>query len=234
MMPAKSYVITSRKRLDEYLKKGESLNNVELRVGILSGKPRYPKGHRGRAADRADADRTFRVKPEELERRAAMRELRKSLRGLDPKTRKQALKEIRAAFKAKKISTKGLATRRSKKGTAVAKVAGVLHSRTQYHVLALDERRVVLRRELEDVNRAILRQGDPYREIRQIGQNTKAAVRASMARAGHVDSGRLLRTTQFEIINRQGEINYKQVLKTRRKLRRQVRAQRRAARKAAL
>lgn len=231
-MPAKSYVITSRKRLDAYLKQADSLNNVELRAGILSGKPRYPKGHRGSAADRADNERSFRMNPAELRRRAAIRDLRKQLKGLDKATRKQAVKEIRQAFRDQKISSKGLTTRRSRKGTQVAKVAGVLHARTQYHVLALDRRRVTLRRELEEMNRQLLDGVDPIGMIRKIGKASRDAIRASMAKAGHVDTGRLRKTTQFEVIDRQGEINYKRVLKTRRKMRTQARKARRA-RKAA-
>lgn len=215
-MAARSYVVTSRKRLDQFLRDGERLNRIELRVGILSGKPRYPKGWVGKKS-REHGEPTRRIDPSELQRRAAIRSLRKQISKLDPKTRKQAIKEIRQAFRDRKISTKGLARKRSSKGTAVAKVAGVLHAGTAYHVTALNLRRPELARELEDVMKALHMSQSPAPIIRGIGKDSRDAVRRQLIKEGHVDSRRLLRTTQFEIVDRKGKIYHQRVAKARRK-----------------
>ena len=226
-MAARSYVITSRKRLDEFLREGDRLNRIELRVGILSGKPRYPKGWVGKKSRDQDRAPTRRVDPSELQRRAAIRSLRSQIGKLDPKARKQAVKEIRQAFRGRGISTRGLTRSRSSKGTAAAKVAGVLHAGSAYHVVALNARRAHLARELEEIMRALHAGRKPTELIRGIGKRSRDAVRTQIVKEGHIDSRRLWKTTQFEITDLKGKIYHQRVARAKRAAARKARAARR-------
>jgi len=204
---AKSHVITNRRRLNAFLKAGGDINNVVLRVGQLSGKPKYPKGHVGslsRGARRATARK---ITPFEAERRQKIRAARAYLQSIDnPAQRKAETKRIRAEIRAEakrlgtKISTRGLA-RKVTAGTAVARVAGVLASQSGYHIFAIQGRRGQVRRELDEIRQALHGRGSVSRALKRMGKNAKVAVRQRFAATRHTDTGRLMRNIQYELVD---------------------------------
>jgi hypothetical protein len=203
MARAKSYVINDRKRLDQFLKTYEDLQDIEIRVGILSGRPKYEPKHVGRKS-RINRQGKTRISKGELGRRKNIRELRRELAAdrlsKGSKFARAKEKEIRRVFRREGISTKGL--RKSTKGTAVARVAGVLNAGDSYHVISLKRRQPELRKELQQIKDQIMAtQTLPKNIVIKIGENSRNAVRGGILRADHYDTGHLSRNTQFEIIS---------------------------------
>ncbi len=230
MAGAKSYVVTSRKRLDAFLTAGDNLSRIELRVGQITGKPRYPKGWVGRKSRIRGGPAAYRkknVSPQEMRRKAMIRDMRRQMMGMDEDHRKEAIKAIRAQFKEDKISSRGLVRKSGggsaelgeKEGTQVAKVAGVLHAGSSYHLKALNVfNETELPKRTEEMGRAMHR-GLPVTEmVRGIGKEARDRVKLQISREGHVDSGRLLKTTQYQLADTLGK---------------QIAAQERAAKRAA-
>lgn len=230
---ARSGVVTNRKRLDAFLRAGRKIERLVLRVGQLSGQPKYPKGHVG-AKSRGPRGGlpSRRIKGAELRRRAQVRGARRQLEGLDKGTRKATLGVLKAAFKQRGIKAPTLG-RRSAARVAVAKVAGVLHAGSQFHVGPLRARESIRLRENRAIVAAMLRGGAGVPRMMQAqGRNAKAAVRRAIKRARHEDTGRLLRNTQFEIIDRSAAPTSKKeyrAAKRRRQTKRRATAKRRRA-----
>jgi hypothetical protein len=204
---AKSFVITNRRRLDAFLKAGGDINDVVLRVGQLSGKPKYAKGHVGSRSRGPRRAVTRKITEFEKARRQKIRAARAYLQSIDnPATRKFETKRIRAQIRAEakrlgtRISTKGLG-RKVTAGTPVARVAGVLASTSGYHIFAIQGRRGQVMRELDAVRAGLLGRGSVTRALKAMGKNLKAAVRQRFAATRHTDTGRLLRNIQFEIVD---------------------------------
>jgi hypothetical protein len=224
---AKSFVVTNRKKLDAFLRAGNSIEDLEIRVGQLTGKPKYPKGHVGsKSRDRRGITPRRRIDPEELRRRQAIRAGRRQLEGLDKESRKATLRSLRNLFKSAGLSSRTL-SRRTGARTPVARVAGVMHAGSAYHVNAIVDRRTALRAELQAILRD-MKQGRPVaKQLQAIGRNSKDAVRSGVRKAGHFDTGRLYRNTQFEIRSMRGYAKFKADAKRERELKRQAKRQRR-------
>ena len=109
-----------------------------------------------------------------------------------------------------------------KEGTQVAKVAGVLHAGSSYHEKAILEYNAAeLITRTEAISTA-MHAGQPIAGLLiSIGRGARDRVKQQISREGHVDSGRLLRTTQFILTDRMGKY-----------LAAKERAEKRAARKA--
>jgi hypothetical protein len=208
MAPRRSHVVTNRRKLDAFLVRGGKLEDLVLSVGQLSGKPKYPKSHVGSKSRGPRSAVARRITPFEAERRRQIRAARAYLQSItDPQMRKAETKRIRAEIKAEakrlgtRISTKGLG-RKVTAGTAVARVAGVLASESGYHIFALRERRGQVTRELDGLRAALLGRGSVSRALQMMGKNTKAAVRQRFVATRHVDTGRVLRNIQYQIIDK--------------------------------
>lgn len=219
---AKSHVITNRRKLDAFLRRGGKIGDIGLRVGQLSGKPKYPKGHVGsksRVKGRTGFGR--KIDRKELERRVLIRQGRKYLAGLDKDARKLELKRLRASLKKEGLSSRSLGRKRSIRAP-VARVAGVLAAESGYHVRAMIARRPALIRELDQMRSALLGRGNVTSALKLIGRNAKEAVRHSFRSTGHVDTGRLLRNTQYELIDKPGLARAKAQAKAERAARRRA------------
>jgi hypothetical protein len=102
-----------------------------------------------------------------------------------------------------------------------------MHAGSAYHVNAIVDRRTALRAELQAILRD-MKQGRPVAKQRQaIGRKSKDAVRSGVRKAGHFDTGRLYRNTQFEIRSMRGYAKFKADAKRERELKRQAKRQRR-------
>ena len=220
----KSYVITDSSKLDRFFARNADIEGLELKVGILEGKTRYEPRHVGsksRAARRGKGP----LKAEVLDRRRNIRELRSALTKVGAekgrKVQRAMEKDIRAAFRSRGVSSKGL--RKSARGTSVAKVAGVLQAGQPYHVIAMKGRATQLRRELQGIMDAMLRDKNPASLVRLIGERSVDAVQRAMTTAGHVDTGLLFRTTKFEIIDVKGRGFAQRVARARRVARKRAR-----------
>lgn len=210
----KSYVVTDERKLMAFLAAGATLENLEMNVGILSGRDRYAPKHVGKKS-RLNRKGKTKVDKAVLGQRADMRQMRQALAAIGAaggaKAKSEATKQIRAAFRARGISTKGLV--KSSKGTAVARVAGVLQSKKyggQYHVPAIASKRGFLRSELQNIKSAIAAGRPFWVHIKKIAEGMKSAVRAGARAAGHVDTGKLWNTTAFELINTKGRSEARQ------------------------
>jgi len=223
----KSYVITERSKLDAFLRRCGRVDDMGMIVGQLSGKPKYPRGHVGRRSREPGRRPTNTIKRAELDRRAQIRAARKTLEGLDASSRRATIKELRAAFKMSGQSSRGLGRRRSA-ATPVARVAGVLAAQDQYHLRAIDRRRVAMQKELDAVMAAMLGRGGSITDrIITVGRNSVAAIRRSFAATGHVDTGRLLRNINYEFFSVSGKAAVKRAEKAARDLRRAAKKGRR-------
>ncbi len=213
---AKSFVITNRKKLDAFLLAGGKLEDVEIRVGQLTGKPKYPKGHVGsRSRQNRGATPKRRISRRELDRRSFVRAGRKQLEGLDKDARKAQLRSLRSMFKRAGLSSRTLG-RRSPGRTPVARVAGVLHAGSAYHVNAIVEYRPLFKAEVEEINRVMHRGRPISRLVQGIGRNSMRAIKASARAAGHFDTGKLIRNTRFELRSMSGFAEFKRQAKVKR------------------
>jgi hypothetical protein len=156
------------------------------------------------------------IKQSEVQRRSLIRGLRRQLDNMPKENRKATVKELRRSLKKKGISSRGLTTKRGG-AVAVARVAGVLESGATggrpFHVISIRGRRGAFRKELDMLRLALIRGGNVAAALVAIGKNSKAAIRKGIQRSGHVDTGRMLRNTQYEITDLKGKIEAKRVAK---------------------
>jgi hypothetical protein len=204
---ARSYVRTNRRRLDAFFKEGRKIDDLVLRVGQLTGKPKYPRGHVGSRSRGPKREPTARIDRLEAQRRKLIRAGRKRLQGIkDPQARKLETKRLRGLIRqfadeqGIKMSTRGLG-RKITAGTPVARVAGVLASRSGYHIFAIQARRGQVVRELDSIRDALLGRGFVTSSLKRMGKNSKEAVRQRFRATRHTDTGRLMRNIQYEIVD---------------------------------
>jgi hypothetical protein len=208
-LKSKSHVITNREKLDRFFKFGGKLNDVVVSVGILTGKTKYPRGHVGRKSreKRRDDPSRRRVRTTPLQLR--IRGMRRHIRGIESTAiRKLEIKRLRAQLKTEKLSSKGLGRRRAGP-VAVARVAGVMGAFSRYHSRGIESMgfragekrrgRVVI--EIQKVGEAVVGARDHTTALKNLGRNAKAAIRQNLVSARHVDTGKLLRNTQYQIVS---------------------------------
>jgi hypothetical protein len=208
-LKSKSHVITNREKLDRFFKFGGKLNDVVVSVGILTGKPKYPQGHVGSKSRKKRRDDPSRRRVRTTPLQLRIRGMRQHIRGIDnPAMRKLEIKRLRAQLKAEKLSSKGLG-RRKAGPVAVAKVAGVMGAYSRYHSRGIEsmgfrageKRRGVVVFEIRKVGEAVTGARDYTSALKNLGKNAKAAVRRNLVSSRHVDTGRLLRNTQYQIVS---------------------------------
>ncbi len=195
------YVKTNRKKLDAFLRDGKKINDMGLIVGQLTGKPKYPRGHVGsKSRDRDRAGKhSLGIKPEERQRRLQMQAAKRYLNTLPKEARKAELKRLRAQLKGIGLSTRGLGRKRAGP-VAVAKVAGVLASREQYHLRALKRGQVLITSSLDRMRASLVRRaGSVSGGLIAMGRGLKELIRASFRQTGHTDTGKLVRNIQYQI-----------------------------------
>ena len=201
---AKSFVITNRKKLDAFFRMGGKINDIGMVVGQLTGKPKYPKGHVGsRSRDRSRAGKhVTNIRAEEKNRRLEIRRAKRYLATLPKEARKSELTRLRAELKGRKLSSRGLG-RKKAGATAVAKVAGVLASRGQYHLRALKRGQVLITASLDNMREVLLQRkvGSLTESLVGMGKGLKAEIRRSFRQTGHTDTGKLERNIQFQIFS---------------------------------
>lgn len=208
-LKSKSHVITNREKLDRFFKFGGKLNDVVVSVGILTGKTKYPQGHVGSKSRKKRRDDPSRRRVRTTPLQLRIRGMRRQLRGIEsPAARRLELKRMRAQLKAEKLSSKGLG-RRKAGPVAVARVAGVMGAFSRYHSRGIESMgfragekrrgRVVL--EIRKVGEAVVGARDYTAALKNLGKNAKAAVRRNLVSARHVDTGKLLRNTQYQIVS---------------------------------
>jgi hypothetical protein len=223
-------VITNRRKLDDFFRRGGQIEDVGLLVGQITGKPKYPKGHVGSKSRQKGRNPTRRIKRAELDRRALVRAASRQLEGLDKETRKATRKQLVAWFKKEQIRYRGLG-RKSQARTPVARVAGVIasdKSTGQYHERAMAMRRAVMKFELETIQLALFGQGNIAEAVIRIGKNSKRAIRQAFKATGHSDTGRLFRNIQYEYISKSAK---ERIQKAEKEARALARANRKARRK---
>ncbi len=224
---AKSYVLTNRKKLDAFMRAGGQINDMGMTVGQLSGKPKYPRGHVGRRSRQRDraGKHVSTIKPEEKDRRLQMRRARIYLNTLPKESRKAALKQLRAQLKGKGRSTAGLGRRRFG-AVAVAKVAGIIASREQYHLRAMRYSESFIQHSLDGMRKSLLGYGKSVAvELTDMGRGLKSFVRRSLRATNHKDTGRMLRNTLYEIYTKGGKAR---VLRAAKEERARIRAAKKA------
>jgi hypothetical protein len=195
------YIKTNRKKLDAFFRKGKSINDLGMVVGQLSGKPKYPKGHVGsKSRDRSRTGLGEKKDPREQQRMIQIRRAKKYLSTLGKEARKSELKRLRAVLKKEGLSSRTLGRKKSG-AVAVAKVAGVLASRNQYHLRALKAGQVLITAELDKMRKALLGKSSATmaNSLIAMGKGLKEKIRASFEATGHEDTGRLIRNTQYQI-----------------------------------
>lgn len=221
------YVVTNSKKLEAFLRDGKKINDLGMVVGQLTGKPKYPRGHVGRRSrDKSRAGKhDLGISPEEKSRRLQMQAAKRYLNSLPKEARKSEMKRLRAELKASHKTSRGLG-RRKAGAVAVAKVAGVLASREQYHLRALRRGQVLITTSLDKMRNSLLKRGGSVAgALTAMGRGLKELIRASFRQTGHDDSGRLVRNIQYEIYSKGGK---SQVLRLAKEERARIRASKKA------
>jgi hypothetical protein len=214
---AKFWVLTNRRKLDEFLRLGGDINDTAMIVGMVSGKPKYPKGHVGRRSREMGRQATRSIHPKELERRRVIRGMRGQLEGLDKQQRKATIKQMRAALKQSGMSSRGLG-RKSAPATPVARVAGVLASERQYHLAAITGRRARFKTELDMLQRTLFGRGNTATVLTSIGRHIRLDLRKSFRATGHMDTGKLSRNIQYMIFSQSGKERAREIAREMRAL----------------
>ncbi len=225
---AKSFVKTNRHKLDAFLRMGGKINDLGLIVGQLTGKPKYPKGHVGsKSRDRSRTGMGDKKDPKEQQRRVQIRRAKAYLATLPKEARKSELKRLRAELKGQGLSSRTLG-RKKAGATAVARVAGVLASREQYHLRALKRGQVLITSSVDKMRDSLLgRAGSVAGALIAMGKGLKELIRASFRQTGHQDTGKLIRNTQFQIFSIGGKAAVAAAAKAARALARASRKRRR-------
>lgn len=224
------YIKTNRKLLDAFLRDGKNINDLGMVVGQLTGKPKYPKGHVGSKSRQKSrkGKHALDITPAEKSRRLQMQAAKRYLNSLPKEARKGEMKRLRAQLKAAHQTSRGLG-RKKAGATAVAKVAGVLASREQYHLRALRRGQVLITANLDKMRDSLVRRaGSVAGALTAMGRGLKELIRASFRQTGHQDTGRLLRNTQYQIFSKGGKAR---VLKLAKEERARIRASKRSSRR---
>lgn len=214
---AKPYVITNRRRLDQFFRDGNKIDNVGMIVGQVTGKPKYPVGHVGRRSrGPKNKNPTRKIRRQELERRAWVRVATKQLQQLSgdeqKKTRKEWIKWFKAEEKRRghgrgSFRARGI-NRRRRQAVAVARVAGVLASDRvtgQYHERAILAHRAHFKLDMEKVRNTLFSEADPVTAIKEYGKSVKKTIRQYYLATGHSDTGRVFRNIQYLVFSRSGK-----------------------------
>lgn len=236
---ARSFVLTNRRKLDEFLRRGNSLDDIGMLIGQTTGKPKYPPGHVGSKSRQKDRVPSRKIKRQELERRMFVRMASKQLEGLSKDAKKQARKRWKDWFEAEeKRRGRGRGSfrfrgvgRKKRQAVAVARVAGVIasdRSTGQYHERVLGGKKAVIN-PAEIYNAMFTQNITIGKAITNWAKQKKAELRKSFLATGHSDTGRLLRNINYIIWTVGGK---KKALQRDKELRDLAKAQR-AARKTA-
>ena len=223
------YVLTNRKKLDAFLRKGNSINDIGMVVGQLSGKPKYPKGHVGsKSRDRTRTGMGEKKDPVEQQRLIQIRRAKKYLATLPKEARKSELRRLRGELKKQGLSSRTLGRKRAG-ATAVARVAGVLASSVQYHLRALKAGQVLITANLDKMRKILLGKspGTMANSLIAMGKGLKEEIRRSFRATGHEDTGRLIRNTQYQIFSVGGKAAVRKAAKEARALARAARKRKR-------
>ena len=226
---AKSFVKTNRKKLDAFFRMGGKINDIGLIVGQLTGKPKYPKGHVGRRSrDRTRSGMGEKKDPVEQQRLIQIRRAKRYLATLPKEARKSELKRLRGELKKQGLSSRTLG-RKKAGATAVARVAGVLASRGQYHLRALKAGQVLITANLDKMRKTLLGHGSGRLadSLVAMGKGLKGQIRRSFKATGHSDTGRLIRNIQYQIFSIGGKAAVRKAAKEARALARASRKRKR-------
>lgn len=223
------FIKTNRKELDAFFRKGKSINDIGMVVGIVTGKPKYPKGHVGsRSRDRTRSGMGAKKDFGEQQRLIQIRRAKKYLATLPKEARKSELKRLRGELKQIGLSSRTLG-RKKAGATAVARVAGVLASRGQYHLMALKRGQVLIRANLDKMRKTLMGKssGTMANSLIAMGKGLKAEIRRSFRQTGHSDTGKLIRNIQYQIFSIGGKAKVAKVAKEARALARASRKRKR-------
>ncbi len=235
-------VTVNDERFESFIDSAEKLQNMQLRVGILSGRPKYPAGWVGTKS---------RVK-DTLNRFAALRAAAQN-----PDRERSML----GAYRAKKKKTPGYSRRARKKRVAVAKVAAVVglevgSKRPQaglaiaskllgaklarspkagrpkipgLWIEATERQGDFLQKQAGEAMKLALDGKSPRLPIVRFGERLRMAYVAAVIREGHVDTRLLINTIAWEIADLKKEAFRAQWARAQRKARKMMAASKRAA-----
>ena len=192
-MPRNFGITVDDKRFESFIDSADKLQRTQLRVGILSGKPKYPAGHVGAKSRAHDTYDRF-----------------ADINSTDRAT------SMMSAYRALKKKTPGFARRARKKRVAVAKVAAVVGLEVGGSFLsggpkarrpkipglwieATERNDAFLQKQAGMAMQLCLdgRSGKPA--IVRFGERLRIAYVAAVIREGHVDTRLLINTINWEI-----------------------------------
>jgi hypothetical protein len=199
-MPRNFGVTVDDSRFESFIDSADKLQRLQVRVGILSGKPKYPAGWVGAKS---------RVK-DTFDRFAAL-----SANANNPDRERTML----GAYRALKKKAPGFSRRARKKRVAVAKVAAVVGLEVRegtdkqgrkkpkgerpkipgLWIEATDRNGPFLQQQSAEAMRLSLLGQSPKPPIVRFGERLRMAFVAAVIREGHVDTRRLISTINWEI-----------------------------------
>jgi len=198
-------------RFDRFVKKGLELGQLELRVGILRAGVKYDAGHVGKKSRNADRFSALRAGDRRRSLLSAHR-----------------LKKLRDKGKSQSFRRKARRTR-----VDVAKVAAVVGwekgKRPKLPTMwlkSMDRLGQYVHNKALLAMETALRGMSGRREIVQIGTRLAMAYKADVLRAGHRDTGLLLRTINWELVDTQAQTAARQLAKAKRRARKLAKARR--------
>jgi hypothetical protein len=225
-MPRNFGIQVNDARFESFINSADKLQRMQLRVGILSGKPKYDPGHVGAKSRQADT----------MDRFAAINST-------------DRVTSMISAYRAKKKKAPGFKRRARKKRVDVAKVAAVVGLEVGGSFLKGGPKasRPKLPRLWREANE---RQGNFLQKqsavameyclegrsakgpIVRFGERLRMAYVAAVIREGHVDTRRLINTIAWEITDLQREKFLRRQLTAMNKAKRLQREARKAAKAA--
>ena len=195
-MPRNFGVRVDDSNFESFINSADKLQRLQLRVGILSGKPKYEAGHVGAKS---------RVK-DTLDRFAAL-----SANANNPDRERSML----GAYRKLKKKSSGYGRRARKKRVAVAKVAAVVGLKVGkgagggpkaerpklpgLWVDATDRNGPFLQQQSAEMMKLSLAGQSPKPPLVRFGERLRIAFVAAVIREGHVDTRRLINNIHWEI-----------------------------------
>jgi hypothetical protein len=211
-MPRNFGIDVNDKRFESFIKSADKLQRIQLRVGILSGKPKYPAGWVGsksRVKDTFNRFAALRAAARNPDRERTMlgayRQLKKKTPGYSRRARKKRVAVAKvAAVVGLEVGTKkpsaGVAIASKLLGAKAAKAPKAGRPKLPGLWIEATERNMdFLQQQSARAMELCLAGHSPRAPIVRFGERLKLAFVATVIREGHVDTRRLINTIAWEI-----------------------------------
>lgn len=189
-MPRNFGVTVDDSRFEAFINSADKLQRLQLRVGILSGKPKYEAGHVGAKSRTKDTMDRFAA----LSANASNPDRERSMLGAYRKNKAKKGQSFKRRARRKRVSVAKVA--------AVVGFGGAKGERPKLPGLWIDatnRQGAYLQQQSAEAMKLALAGQSPKLPIVRFGERLRIAFVAAVIREGHVDTRRLINTINWEI-----------------------------------